>query len=510
MSEPRVLLIEDEPGYARFLVETLRESGVPAEQVRCAGSLAEALGALQQGGFDVALLDLGLPDADGTEAVSELSQQYPGLPLVVLSGLHDLEVALESMRLGAQEYLVKGQAELALLPRAIRYAIERKRLHDAAVASRAEAERANATKDAFIAMLGHELRNPLTPISIGLTLIRRRGAQGIERELSVIERQVRLVSALVDDLLDVSRISHGKLELHREDVEVGEVVEYGLEVARSHLDERQHRLTLDLPRGLWVHADKHRLAQVFSNLLTNAAKYTPSGGAISVTAARHDDLVEVRVRDNGVGMSPELQATAFDLFAQGPRTLERTSGGLGLGLSISRSIVALHGGSLTAHSEGPGRGSELVVRLPRVAGAADGAAKVSTVATAGVGPAVAHRRVLIVDDNRDAAELLAAGVEGMGHDTRTAFDGAAALVASDAFAADVALIDIGLPGMNGYQLAEALRARHLERTPLLVAVTGYGQPNDQARAYQAGFDRFLVKPVDLDEVETLIRAVEPR
>jgi signal transduction histidine kinase len=364
MSESRVLLVEDEPGYARFLREVLAEAEGSAHELTWAASLERALQHLRESRYDIVLLDLGLPDADGNEALTRVAATVPAVPIVVLSARHDLEVALESMRLGAQEYLVKGQAENVLLPRAIRYAVERKRLQDAAALARQEAERANAVKDEFLAMLGHELRNPLAPIVTGLELIRQRGATGLDRELTIIERQVRHLVRLVDDLLDVSRIARGKIELDRAQVDIADAVADGVEAALPLFSAQCRNLTVDVPRNvLFVEADRMRLAQVIANLLTNAGKYTKPGGNVVLSARAEAGELVVRVRDDGIGMDRELLARAFHPFEQGARPLDRSAGGLGLGLAIVKSIVTLHGGTISVDST-LNRGTRMSIRLP--------------------------------------------------------------------------------------------------------------------------------------------------
>lgn len=504
----RVLIVEDDAGYARFLREVLLEVEGGGYAATNCSSVAEALSSLAAGVFDVVLLDLGLPDADGTEALARVYAQAPHMPIVVLSALNDLNVALESMRLGAQDYLVKGETEHALLPRAIRYAIERKRLQEGVLLARAEAERANAVKDDFLAMLGHELRNPLAPIVTALNVLERKGAAGIERELTILRRQVQYVVRLVDDLLDVARIAHGKVELHREDVDIADVVDAGLETAAPLIEERQHGVAIEVPRGRYfVHGDRSRLGQVVSNLLTNAAKYTNPGGAIRIGASANDDGgVELTVSDNGVGMDAALIERVFEVFAQGERTIDRSAGGLGLGLAILKNFVSLHGGSVSARSDGPGRGSEFIVRLPtrRRAGSSPSAPPPPPEEPTLAPP----RRVLIVDDNADGAELLEVGLRTLGHETCVAHDGPSALAAAKSFRADVALLDIGLPVMSGYDLARALRELLGDATPVLVAVTGYGQDSDRKQSRDAGFAHHLVKPVDLEAVGALIASAK--
>ena len=503
----RILLVEDEPGYARFLREVLLAEETRDHEVTWVGTLEDASARLAAAAFEVVLLDLGLPDADGVEALAAVSAQAPASAIVILSSLGDMELALRSMRLGAQEYLVKGQSEHLLLPRALRHAVERKRLQDEALAARAEAERASAAKDEFLAMLGHELRNPLAPIVTALALIRQREPRGIDRELDILERQVDSVVRLVDDLLDVSRIARGKMELHRADVDLGEVVADAIETTRPLFDRRGHRLEVDVPRERWiVHGDRVRLAQVVANLLSNAAKYTDPGGRVQVGAtAAAGGAVALRVRDDGIGMTPQLLERAFELFEHGPQSLDRASGGLGLGLAIVRNLVTLHGGTVTAASEGRGRGSELTVTLPLAEAGA--AAEAPAGRSAASVPAPRPLRVLIVDDNQDAAELLELALQNLGYVVQTAHDGLAALEVLERLGPDVALLDIGLPGMDGYELAARIRELHGARAPVLIALTGYGRDSDRERARAAGFHHHLVKPVSLAQLASMVAAL---
>jgi signal transduction histidine kinase len=501
----RVLLVEDEPAYARLLREVLAEAGT-TQSPTWVGSLEDALAQLREDTFDIVLLDLGLPDADGNEALTRVAEAAPATPIVVLSALHDLDFALASMRLGAQEYLVKGQSEIVLVPRAIRYAIERKRMQDIVTAAKAEAERANSVKDEFLAMLGHELRNPLAPIVTAIALMRLRGGTApIDRELKIVDRQVQHLVRLVDDLLDVSRIARGKLELHRERVDLADVVADGLEIAQSLIETRRHSVSVDVPGGSYVvDGDRSRLGQVLANILMNAAKYTNVGGELEVSAKANGDSVELSVRDNGIGMTPELAEKSFERFQQGARTIDRSAGGLGLGLAIVKSIVELHGGEARVASAGPGLGSEVVVRLPLdTTRAATSEREPSPAAH----PADVPRRVLIVDDNHDGAEMLDAGLRRLGHTTRTAHDGRSALETAEDFHPDVALLDIGLPEMDGYELARRMRSQLGDEAPVLVAVTGYGQETDRLRAEAAGFDRHLIKPIDLAAFEELFASL---
>jgi signal transduction histidine kinase/ActR/RegA family two-component response regulator len=377
--------------------------------------------------------------------------------------------------------------------------LSRQRIEEA----REAAEGANRAKDEFLAMLGHELRNPLAPILTALQLMTLRGNVGAEKERAVIDRQVRHVVRLVDDLLDVARIARGRIDLEMERVELSQVVARAVEMAGPLIEQRQHDLTVQVPRsGLIVDGDPTRLYQVILNLLTNACKYTEPAGRIVISATREGDEIELRVRDNGIGIDAAMLPKIFDLFIQERQSLERSQGGLGLGLTIVRSLVELHGGTVTGLSAGAGRGSEFVVRLPAASPQPlDGEALTET---AGAERAPGERfRILVVDDNADAAELLSDALQTMGHETRIAFDGPSAIEATAAFEPHVALLDLGLPVMDGYELAEQLRSGPC--TPRLIAVTGYGQERDRARSRASGFEAHVVKPVDVEQLFTTIR-----
>jgi signal transduction histidine kinase/ActR/RegA family two-component response regulator len=362
---------------------------------------------------------------------------------------------------------------------------------------------ASRAKDEFLAMLGHELRNPLAPILTALQLMRLRAGDALGAERTVIERQTRHLVRLVDDLLDVSRIARGKIELRRERLHVADAVAKGIEMASPLLEERNHALSVDVPRDLTADGDPARLAQVVGNLLTNAAKYTEAGGRVSVTARRTGDEIVLRVRDSGIGIEPAMLPRVFDMFTQERQTLERSPGGLGLGLTIVRNLVALHGGTVEASSEGRGHGSEFIVRLPVVEETARHVAAVGG-SPAAVRP-VSDVSVLVVDDNEDAAEMLAEYVGSLGYRVRSAFDGPSALRAAEQLQPAIALLDIGLPVMDGFELARRLREAEAHAAIKLVAITGYGQEADRERSRQAGFDAHLVKPVDMEHLEQLLQ-----
>jgi len=375
------------------------------------------------------------------------------------------------------------------------------------IAARRRAEEAllaaDRGKDEFLAMLAHELRNPLAAIASAARALDARAEGDDPRSaelLAVIGRQSRHLARLVDDLLDVSRFSRGRIELRREPVELRRAVAGAVESVRPHVELRRQILALTLPdEPLWLDADLTRIEQILANLLHNAAKFTEPGGRIDLTAERHGDEVLVRVRDEGAGIDPELLPRVFDLFVQGERSLARSRGGLGIGLTLVRSLVERHGGTIEAASEGPGRGSELRVRLPLLA-----APERREPAAAPELPAAAGSRVLLVEDNLDAAESLGELLRIWGHEVTVAHDGAAALGAVPEARPEVVLLDIGLPGMDGYEVASRLRATPGLAGLRLIAVTGYGQESDRRRARLAGFDHHLVKPVDLDRLRALL------
>jgi signal transduction histidine kinase/ActR/RegA family two-component response regulator len=364
---------------------------------------------------------------------------------------------------------------------------------------------ADRRKDEFLALLSHELRNPLAPILTAAQLMQLRGDVATPREREVILRQAQHLIRLVDDLLDISRAVRGKVTLARKRVELASVVAKAVEVAGPLLEQRRHQLHISVPaEGLMVEVDEVRLTQVFNNLLTNAAHYTPAGGRVDVVAGREKGDVVLRVRDDGMGIDPTLLPHVFEMFVQGARGSDRAEGGLGLGLSLARTLVTLHGGSVSVRSEGAGRGSEFTVRLPAASPLEDtGPARSLTPPPP---PIVRERaqRVLIVDDNRDGAGMISDVLGNAGFQVQVAHDPSVALSLADGFRPQIAILDIGLPVMDGYALGRELRLRLGGSAPILVALTGYGQEQDKRLSKAAGFVRHLVKPVD---AEVLLRTV---
>ncbi|MFZ0501378.1 MAG: PAS domain S-box protein [Steroidobacteraceae bacterium] len=363
---------------------------------------------------------------------------------------------------------------------------------------------ADERKDEFLALLAHELRNPLAPIRYALAANRKADRTAEQRKWAdeIMERQVAHMSRLLDDLLDVSRITRGTLELKRAPADLTSVLSAAIETARPVLDGRHHSLALDLPnQALRLEADAVRLAQVFSNLLINAAKYTAPHGKIHLSARRENNDIVISVRDNGIGISPEMGPRLFTMFAQADGVRDRTEGGLGVGLALVRGIVALHGGTVRAHSEGLGSGSEFIVRLP----VSDPAVEVPQLGNVNDPASDVGLRILVADDNRDAADTCAALLELSGHDVQTAYCGLQALELAESFRPHAMLLDIGLPDLSGYTLAKHIRESSWGRRALLVAVTGWGQSEDRRRAYEAGFDHHLVKPVAPEAIESILR-----
>ncbi len=364
---------------------------------------------------------------------------------------------------------------------------------------------ADRRKDEFLATLAHELRNPLAPLRNALEILRIAGANesAAQAARDMMDRQLRQMVRLVDDLLDVSRITTGKLRVKDEQVELHAVIRNALDTASPLIESRKHHLTVALPeRPVYMRGDATRLAQVFLNLLNNAAKFTEPGGRISCTAQLEDSQVVVTIADSGIGIAPEMLPTVFEMFAQVDRSLERTFAGLGVGLTLAKRLLELHGGSLEAHSAGLGRGSQFVVRLPVTAALAADSAPLPD-STSGT-RLDARRRILLAEDNEDFSTSFAMILRAMGHEVHVAHDGLSALEAASVFKPDFAFLDIGLPKLNGYELARRIRALPGAQHVTLVAVTGWGQENDKRRAREAGFDHHMVKPVEPDQVEQIL------
>ncbi len=437
-----------------------------------------------------------------------LEQQAPwsDLPLVIVAGGGPAAGAGDPFEGLGNVSLLHRPLSLDTLASTVRTALRARRRQYQLRDLLRQREEADRRKDEFLAMLAHELRNPLAPIRTGLQLLRLGPpAEVTGRALERMERQVGHLARLVDDLLDVSRITRGTITLQRRPLDVGEVLCQAADAFASQAAEKGLRLEVAGPaEPLWVDADPTRLEQMVGNVLGNSIKFTPPRGEVRLSAARQGGWAVLRVRDTGQGIPPERLEQVFELFAQSDRPLDRSQGGLGIGLTVVRSLAELHGGSAEAFSEGEGKGTEVVIRLPPapVPAAADGAAR------EGEARWCLSRRVLIVEDNRDAAETLASYLQSRGHEVVVAGDGPGGVAAALRQRPGVVICDIGLPGMDGYEVARTLRAEPGFGTCLLIAVTGYGEAADRERARRAGFDHHLTKPADAEEIARLLASVQ--
>jgi signal transduction histidine kinase len=560
-----ILLVDDQPARLLTYETVLRDLG---HNLVLAQSGAEALGWLMREEFALLLLDVSMPQMDGFET-ARLIHEHPRFektPIIFVTGVHVTELDhLRGYEAGAVDYVsipvvpeilrskVGVLVELYCKRRELRelnasLADANARLAEAnltlqtektreleklnatlqqanadlehanaslqrEVAERARAERAlkdaDRRKDEFLATLAHELRNPLAPITNALQIVRKRpGEAQLDWAQEVIQRQVHYLTRLVGDLLDVSRITRGKITLARETLDVSTLIERAVETVVPLLQERQHRLHLEPPaETLCVSGDPVRLVQAIGNVLGNAAKYTPTGGHIHVTASRAAAEVEIRITDDGVGISAERLPAIFELFTQGDRDVANSQG-LGIGLALVRRLLDMHGGSIAAHSAGLGLGSEFVLRLPLTP------QPVRTVDAVGISAmperGAIRRRVLIADDNADTLETLGTLLELNGHQVFRATDGELALEAAARHQPDIALLDVGMPRLDGYEVARRIRAQDWGRDTLLVAVTGWGQDADRRRSREAGFDLHLVKPLDAGALDRLLSEPQQR
>ncbi len=483
------------PGWRAFLRRCLGEPG-PAGMVDLPAGTERPARAIVRDNAALILVG-GSPDASGLHTLEE------NLPLLAA-----LLVAQQSLHVERAESAAARDA--AAQAHDLAKALDRSRAATAELNRQLRQE--HERKDEFLAVLSHELRNPLSPLVHSVEILRHTVSadRRVGRHLDVMERQLQQLTHLVDDLLDVSRVSRGLIELRRAQVLLQDILDDAVEAARPLIEGRGHVLQRnELPAGLLVHADRVRLTQVFANLLSNAAKYTDPGGRISVSVVSDQRRVSVVVQDNGIGIPPDMLSRVFDMFTQVPGARARSQGGLGIGLTLARRLVELHGGRMTAHSRGEGRGSTFTVSLPQlVVGQARTHPEQGPVAVrAPAGGGRDRLRVLVVDDNVDGAEAMAALIGYMGAEVRIAGDGRQALREAAAYEPRLVLLDIGLPGMDGYETARCLRDLPGMRARV-VALTGYGSVQDRERALAAGFDDHLVKPVPVDRMQRLLQEVE--
>jgi signal transduction histidine kinase len=503
MTSPALILNVDDNDTLRYVkTRILRGAGF---EVMEAGTGAEALARLKERTPALVLLDVKLPDMNGRSICAAIKGHASTASIVVLqtSASHiESRHRVLSYEAGADGYLVEPiePEELVAHVRALLRMRQAEHERQAALEDLREADR---RKDEFLAMLAHELRNPLAPIRNAVEILRRGPDAAIQaRTTDLIGRQTEHLARLVDDLLDMSRIATGKITLQRSVVSLPALVEAAVEAARPLSLAHGHELLVRIPGApLWVEVDPVRVTQVVGNLLHNAIKFTPSGGRIDLQLRDTGGDVEIEVCDNGAGIAADVLPRVFDLFAQGDRTLERRQGGLGIGLSLVKGLVEMHGGSVAAASAGPGGGSSFLVRLPE---ALRRPPPSMTVAPPPRG-FVAHR-ILVVEDNFDAAEAMLLLLTAMGHSVTVVNDGAEAVDVARTLQPDTILLDIGLPGISGYELATLLRGMPETRAARMIAVSGYGQQKDRLRSEAAGFDLHLVKPVDPAQLNELLNA----
>ncbi len=507
-AEARVLVLPPTRADGSVTIRVLAEAGITA--VTC--ETAELLGReLLRGAGALIITD----DAAREDPLGELRHildrqpSWSELPILVLARADSPR--LDELRAIPGVVLLERPVHLRSMVSAVQAALRaRSRQYEL----RDQLERTNAAnrelhnqaraKDDFLATLSHELRNPLSALSAAALLLERESLD-VKAELmarQIVKRQTNLMGRLLDDLLDVSRITRGKLEIRKSPTELSKIIESAIETVQPLLTRKSHAFSVAVPeRDTVIDADPVRLAQVLANLLTNAAKYTEPHGRIELAVEHRDDGVEFRVRDNGIGIPAANQAEVFNMFAQLSPAIDRSEGGLGIGLALAKGLVVLHGGTIEVKSEGHGRGSEFTVRIPL--SQVDG-----RTAQAGDNPRdhgeVKKCDLIVADDNADALESLAMLLEMEGHTVRVAPDGFAALMLAQQKLPDVMLLDIGMPGLNGYEVATRLRKIEGAEDVMLVALTGWGQPADRARASDAGFDHHLTKPIDYEELEALL------
>jgi signal transduction histidine kinase len=525
---PHILIVDDDPALLEALSEMLqlRMEEVVVDKAESAGVALEWIGAKD---YETIVSDIKMPGIDGLALLARIRELRPHTPTLLITGHGQHDLAVQALRGGAYDFIQKPidrEYFVASLSRALhtnrlhrqveiqrdaleRHALDLKRTVDERTRELLEA---NQAKDEFLALLAHELRNPLAPIVNAVGLIASRGGDDpvLHQAAQVVERQAHQMARLLDDLLDVSRISRGKLRLRKEILDLAEVVEHAVQTSRPLIESRRHHLVVSLPgETVRLEGDSTRLEQVLANLLNNAAKYTDPGGRISISATLEDQQAVIRVRDTGKGIPPAMIKRIFEPFVQIDFSLHRPEqGGLGIGLMLVRRLVEMHGGTASAFSEGPDQGSEFVVRLAALEGKGHPAPvpKESQTPNGRSEIKAIPRHVLIVEDNADSRETLRTLLSLWGHRVEVAETGPRGVEKALTSSPEVALVDIGLPDLDGYQVAEQVRAQGRDNI-FMIALTGYGQQEDRRRALNAGFNAHLVKPVDPKELARLLNEV---
>jgi signal transduction histidine kinase len=542
-SKSNILLVDDQP--ARLLSYEVILSDPDYNLVQ-AHSGIEALKLLMNGEFAVILLDVNMPEMDGFETASMIHQhpRHEKTPIIFVTGVHVTDMdRLKGYKLGAFDYVYIPvvpeilRAKVSVLVELYDKRRELQKLNDELAEANAALAEANAAlmkekdrelhklnvslqtandalrqadrrKDEFLAMLAHELRNPLAPLRMVADMMRPSHELSPRHDemLQIMRHQVHVMVRLVDDLMEVSRVTRGKILLQRRVADLRDIIRDAVEISRPLIDGGKHELALRLPQApLMVNVDTVRIAQVVANLLNNAAKYTPDGGRISIEADPDDDTAVVRVCDNGIGMPPELIPELFNLFVQGEVQSSRAKGGLGIGLSLVRDLVKLHDGDASASSAGVGQGSMFVIRLPMTVGASAHVEEEVSITPSG---ALVHKRVLIVDDNESACAAVQFAVEMLGAEALSVHDAQTALQRIGEFQPTIVFLDLGLPGMNGHDLAREIRRNAALTQPRLVAITGWGHEQVRIASREAGIDEHLVKPIGIKDVERLLVGAE--
>ena len=509
--QSRVLVVAPTRRDGVVTHDLLTKAGI--ECVVCTGA-RQAAAHLIEGVGAVVLTDTVFTDPDVGEFVDTLLTQPPwsDIPILLLTR--------ERVALPAGNGALASLGNVTLLDRptstrsmvsAVRAAL-RARARQFEIRDQLSALRnadlalrdADVRKDEFLATLAHELRNPLAAIRAGLAVAERSPADQprIARMLSMIDRQSGMLAKLIDDLMDVSRIATGKVVIQRHVIDFRSVLELGLEAGQTVVDAARHEIRVEQPAApVWIRGDSSRLAQVVGNLINNAAKYTPDGGQIEVQLTQEPAEARLRIIDTGVGIPPDQLSNVFEMFTQVDHALDRARGGLGIGLSLVRRLVELHGGTVSAQSEGVGKGSVFIVRLPL---AGESANDESESGKSIISSATRPLKILVVDDNRDLAYGMGALLTGYGHDVRYAYDGKTAVLEARGFEPDIVFCDIGLPGMSGHEVAKAIRADIEQKTPFLVAVTGWGNQEDRRMSLEAGFDLHHTKPMSVEQISQVL------